>query len=287
MIKQYLALLLIVPSLVLGSQFSDVETAARPLGLASAYTALAEGVDAIRYNPAGIALIPEWEVGSSYKHKWSGISGLHSLSLGFVKGLGDKGNVGVHVTEFGASIEEGRYSETTATLSYAHSLTSQVYMGMNLNLFYLQVPEPDWAPELGGTAQSVGLDFGLLAKFHPAWSMGFFAQNVNQTSIKGRSKSYELPGAVAFGLAFSPTETAVTSLDIRKERHFAARLSLGQEVYLFDNNLGIRGGLMREDELTKFAFGFDAMIGPLNLGYSALAQPDLPLSHVFSLQYRR
>jgi hypothetical protein len=280
-------LFLVVGSLVFGSQFSDIETAARPLGLCGAYTALAEGVEAIRYNPAGIARVSGWEVGSSYKHKWSGVEGLHSLSLGFVKSLGDKGNVGVHVTEFGASIDEGRYSETTASLSYAHSLTAEVHAGLNLNMFYLQVPEPDWAPELGGTATAFGLDIGLLARFHPAWSLGVFAGNLNQPSVKGRAKSYDLPQAIAFGVAFAPTETAITSVDIRKERRYAARLSLGQEIYLFDGKLGIRGGLMREDELTKVGFGFDTKIGGLNLAYTALARPDLPLSHAVSLRYRR
>ena len=288
MVKQLIVVsLLIVPQLLLGSEFSDMETGARPLGLAGAYTALAEGIEAVRYNPAGVALVPGFEMGTSYKHKWGGLSGLHCMSIGFVKAMGANAGFGVHLTEFGASIEEGRYSEATATLSYARSITHQVYIGFNLNVFHIQVPEPDWEPRLGGSANSVGVDFGVLAKLHPAWSMGAFAQNLNHPSIKGTSKSYELPRVISLGIAFSPTKTAITSLDIRKEPQYSARLSLGQEAYFFDHKLGLRGGLLMEDELMKIAFGFDAKVGSLNFGYTALVRPDLPLSHVFSLKYRR
>jgi hypothetical protein len=44
----------------------------RPAGLGSAYVAVADGVRAASINPAGLALIPDWELGVSSARFWTG-----------------------------------------------------------------------------------------------------------------------------------------------------------------------------------------------------------------------
>src|SRR5690349_9080042 len=54
--------------------FEDNGTGARPTGLGNAYTALADDVLALYYNPAGLARVQQVEASSEYSRLYNGLS---------------------------------------------------------------------------------------------------------------------------------------------------------------------------------------------------------------------
>lgn len=85
----------------------------RPAGLGSAYVAVADSVKAASVNPAGLALIPDWELGVSSLRLWTGVAkgGRHVRLAAFLAetdtpssggpAVGDGGSLTARVREVG------------------------------------------------------------------------------------------------------------------------------------------------------------------------------------------
>jgi hypothetical protein len=56
-------------------RFSPEPPGSRPAGMGSAYVALADSVKAAAVNPAGLALVPAWELNLSSLRAWAGAAG--------------------------------------------------------------------------------------------------------------------------------------------------------------------------------------------------------------------
>ncbi len=263
--------------------FSDLNTSPRALGVSGAFVASAEGLESVHFNPAGITEVDNLEVLTYYKHLYSGLSvGLHNMAIGVAKRFG-KNVLALDIQDFGANLKgeyEGRYAEDAITLTYGYSLSKYLRLGLNLNLFHLQEPR-------FGSANTFGVDIGVISTLYHSWRLGIFIQNVNAPCINGRENSYNLPRFISFGLAFRPIKNCKTEISIRKEEDFPARFMMGHEVSLFGGAIDLRGGLFTEGELTKFSFGVDFNRAPITVKYAMQFDPNLPLTHIIGISYRR
>lgn len=258
--------------------YEDIATGVRPTALSGAFTALAEGPEAVHFNPAGLDVIKNFSFTGYYKSLYGGISGLHNMGFTLAKKISTS-SLALTLQEIGADLEGedgGRYSEGSLTFSLARPIHPQVSIGLNLNLFHVNHPR-------FGSTNAFGLDFGLLSRFHRKWRMGFFIENINRPLFKGKEKNYDLPRILYFGFALAPSDRARTSITLRKEPDYPTRVSFGQEVDLISDILTIRGGVLSESSLIKFSFGMSITFKGLDVGYTLVADPNLPLTHIIGI----
>ncbi len=69
------------------ANFEDLGAAARPLGMGNAFTALATDVNAIYYNPAGLAQVSVGEITTSYTRYLIGLSDNSVFGGGYMGGV--------------------------------------------------------------------------------------------------------------------------------------------------------------------------------------------------------
>ena len=182
---------------------------ARALGMGGAYTALAEGIDAVYYNPAGLGFVPRTMVGLSYK----------SLSLDRHFGhvavafpIRNEAAMAASWLNFGVSdvpmrgqsrqvLGEVKNSSNAFELSFGKALSEAVSLGGKLR--YVQEEFDDFQ------SFAVGLDLGAIAKPHKFVSIGAAFQNLgskhqwNGGEYWSQGTTYEenFPVVIKFGAA--------------------------------------------------------------------------------------
>lgn len=129
-----------------GAYFDKLTPQARPAGMAYAFTALATDLNAVRYNPAGLALLPYAGINFSYSSPFPNLRDGSlfkdtELTAGYplIFSKGDKEghgtNLGTVAISYRSSGVGGRYTEETLTLSFARETFKDLYFGLNLNQF--------------------------------------------------------------------------------------------------------------------------------------------------------
>lgn len=259
-------------------------TGAEALGFSEGYTAVARGVEAIPFNPAGLADTKSYSARASYIPIYGGLDvGLRSADFSTAYAF-PVFVIGFRAQDVGADLGDesgGRYAEETFTLSLARYLNNNLRAGLNLNAYHLQFPNPF------GSGTSFGADLGILADIYTRWRFGFMLENLNHGSMKTKEGKEPLPEALCIGLSFIPFEDAATVFDIRKEPDYPARFAFAQEIAFWSKRLRIRGGILSEGERFRWTAGAGFSLLNLTLDYAAIFDPNLPLTHAFGLKYGR
>ena len=209
--------------------FEDIGAGARAPGMGNAFTAIADDVYAIHYNPAGLALLTRPELGSSYSRLFIGLaddSKLNHSFLGYAHPLkeGTAGVIGGAWQQFSLG---SLYKEDTLTASYGRLLSPKVGIGSlygGLNLKYLRrsfgsFPEetdsltgnglqvtPGAADPVLAGRKSVGVpdaDLGLLYRLPEHYAIGLSLAHLLRPNVAFNSRdSNRLPLAVRLGLSY-------------------------------------------------------------------------------------
>lgn len=186
--------------------FDDLGAGARAPGMGDAFTAVADDVYAIYYNPAGLALLEKPELAASRTQHLMGLSdgsGLGTSFLGYAQPLGrGNGALGAAVQSF--SLDGGYYNERAYYLSYGRPVPrglglDGLYWGMSLkalNRSFGNLPESSNAyngmsatgladPVLSGnsSASAFDADLGLLYRLHENYSAGVELVHVPQPNV--------------------------------------------------------------------------------------------------------
>lgn len=162
--------------------FLTIGGGVRALALGGAYSAFAEGVEAIYWNPAGIAKLKNIGADFVYANLFPG-AGISVNNIAAVVPLGD-GTIGVsaiallsgdipYTPETGEQSVQLYYSANSfaAGLSYARRMTDKFNAGITFKLInqYIALPgtgltSPGWAFDVGGTYNTKlnGLQFGFM-----------------------------------------------------------------------------------------------------------------------------
>jgi len=253
---------------------------ARPDALAGSYTAIADGVAGIVFNPAAVANLEQREISAYYNYLYSSLdSGLKGISLmaGPLNVL--KGKLAIAIIRLSANFDDwGTYAENTLVLSHGFFISSNLMAGVSLNIYYLQNPG-----DLGN-ASTAGLDIGMLANFYRRWRLGLFIHNLNKPTLNASGGREELPLWISAGVSFRAGRYSLTSVDFRKSRDQDLRISIGEEVELMER-VKIRAGVLSEGDLFKFSSGIGASMGRFGLDYAIIFDPDLPLTHTVSFRF--
>ena len=124
------------PSTFLYCAFEQKPAAARPIGMGDAFAGFSNDTNAIDYNPAGLRLIPAFQLASTYTNIY-GVEGLGYTNVKFafpVKGYGD---IGFLYSDFGPS----EYKETVFIFSHGFGLAEGIMFGYNLKSMGVKIKE--------------------------------------------------------------------------------------------------------------------------------------------------
>ena len=261
-----------------GAQFLKIDTDARLSGMASAGVASALGINALNYNPAGLAAMTGPE--AAFSHSQWLMDSTHDF-IGFGMPV-KKMSMALGVTRLSNGKMEGRAEDRTASGGYS-AYDQAVSLGFGFKnvggaVKYIQ------SSIAGVKAQAFAVDLGAKQKFSrlPV-TFGVGVQNLG-TGIKYLSQRDNLPLSVNAGFTFMVLPGMGLSLDVKRLVYDKQTVfSAGTEyAMLTGNNLGfaLRGGygltgLTQNNEKSGLCVGAGVMALGAQLDYAVSPETGL------------
>jgi tetratricopeptide (TPR) repeat protein len=275
--------------------------------MGNAYTAVADDVYSIYYNPAGRASVPRPELGSAYAKLYPGLSDNSNISntfLGYAQPYGEHGGFGAALNYFTL---DSLYRETSIFGSYGHELVkdkldgglSLKYLnrGLNAGALATQPIGPTGQVVLGtdkvltnSSHSNWDADTGLLYRVDQRWTVGLAVQHLLEPNIAFGSASdplarnYKIGGAykTPFSLLSAELDNT-TSPDLKRD----LTATLAAEKWLPTlqfGTFGIRGALSAGTrDYRQMNFGLSYKIYKMEFDYG-MSVPISGISGTFGTQ---
>lgn len=265
-----------------GFAFLKLGVGARPMGMGSAYVALASDPTAVYWNPAGLSGAEGTQVAVMH-NEW--IQDFRQEFAAVSRSTGS-GAFGLGITGFYSSEFEKRddvgnlighfgFNDFAVTGAYAHRFPHQASGGVALKFIREMIDQE--------TATAVAFDLGgRIALGQSGLTLGAALQNLGSDATF-ISESFPLPRTLRVGAALSRAIPSLTgkgalSAELRKARGDDSRVHVGGE-FEYQEKVALRAGAKfgYDDESLSFGLGlvrsrfhFDYALVPLssNLGTS-------------------
>lgn len=286
--------LLVTPAVVFAggttASFLKLGSGARATGLGGAYTAVSGDINAISYNPAGLANLKRSEAGFTRAELVEGVS---YNFLGYSRPAA-KGNIGLGVNYLGQTAIEGRganreatgsfqASDTAINLAYARPVTSRSGVGLNFKYITSRIA--------GETANGWAVDAGWQYRTPvKGLGLGFAVQNLGP-KMKFLDEGSALPLTASAGAGYMLLDNVLLSLDLsRQVNEKRTVFSVGSEYAVF-NSLFMRAGYLASAATSVtgiadaggFKAGFGLKLNGFNLDYAVTPFGDIGKAHRLSL----
>ncbi len=274
------------------SYFFDYGAGVRPAGLGRAFVAVADDVNTVNWNPAGLAYMRRYEVTTMYASLFTGFEGRlytgqrDSLGYNYVAASVP---VDPMVGYFGASWSQFNsefYRENTFNLAYARTLTVETetfHVGGNLKFLNWNVPANDYTEPMSKTG--VTADLAVLYPLPRQFVAGLCWENLIPTDV-GVTTYEEVPQNLRLGLSWSqdlrPLKTPLDSVLLSTEwvnRSYAQNTNTfrcGVESWFFQGLAGARLGM----NSTEFTVGLSG-----RYAFPQLNMTQLQLDYGFALPF--
>lgn len=321
MIKRIFSLLILLSSLTLAQElsgvpgaFADIGMGARPSGLGGAYTALANDVHSMMWNPAGLVQLGHPQAAFTYTRQL-GLLNYHYMAAAMP--LEGQRSAGVAVISSGDELMR----EFTIQAGYAQTLLNDNLMvGVNLKFRYATFGNNTLNPadyddvfeqdeistgisnQVRGNAPGFGIDLGVLYRLNDRINLGlmlkdiysplFWDSRINNPDAKTKGEYTEtVPFEPVFGTAFRLSDNIMLTSDYSASplKDISDKFRFGAETRLLDV-LSLRGGYQHninheQDEKYSLGLGIDRSISKnlrVFVDYSIQIE-QLANSHRFSL----
>ncbi len=265
--KKILSLMLLLTLAKAGHTAFELERpGARAVGMAGAFTALADDNDALLYNPAGLAGLQEACLSTGWAKLYAGLDDgqLTESQLAFTYPLTIPAALGLLWHQRNLF---GLYQESRISLGYGQALDQNKSweVGAVVNLLMLQYTDDQALAQddflrTHSSLLTAAVDAGVLYTPLPHWTIGLSAANVNRPNVALFDEPVLLPMQLRAGLAYQ-NDTLDGSLDWWQFGN-TYRLSLGGEYWWFHRLLATRAGMALDNdglqELTA-GLGFNIM----------------------------
>lgn len=246
---------MLLVSTAVWANFEDLGSSARPMGMGNAFTALATDVNALYYNPAGLAFLQAAEGTSSYTRYLLGLddSALGGGYLALALPLGEMGGIGIGYTNFQLS---GYYQEHVVTLGYGYRAMSNLAIGLNLKGLMSNIGQDAYTAidplfqTKGYSTSGVAVDLSILYQFLPQYRLALAVTNVNQPNM-ALSGEDRVPMMVKVGFAYRSFGLDVATDVAYQSNTGDIDFYVGAEKWLADRSFALRAGLAfgsREDK---------------------------------------
>jgi len=255
--------------------FEEKGAGAGPMGMAGAFTGVADDINAIYWNPAGLELLNEVEVMAMNTR----LFGLKDLAYYLFSGAVPTkklGALGLSYSQFGCA----EYRENQTILSYGQSLGAGIYFGFNMKFMSLKIKGASTNSDYG-KASALGVDVGTLADISSKFRLGVMAINLNAPRLGNCPDSSAQMIMVGASFRFLSSYTA--SLDLHLPMSLVTtepEIRAGFEAIL-NRNFSLRVGI--EDEPARFTAGLGFRWKIFGFDYAFLTHPFLNSQHLFSL----
>ncbi|MCB5252763.1 MAG: hypothetical protein RBR69_03110 [Candidatus Cloacimonadaceae bacterium] len=277
--KIILLSLILIPCAMLLGIYGDYQSSARARGMGGAFVSVANDMNTIFFNPAGLAdLDYEAKVGFSQLNGEK-FSEYKTLALG-AKLPKNFGTLGLGVRMLDVDFEDySLMGEQIWSLSHGITLQKDIHstinFGYNLNYYNLKFDDDDDSDD------AFGFDLGVTALLHTRTKLGFAITNLGQAKM-GFENQLDLPSSLALGISYMPYDGVTTSIEAKKDFAEETEFMGGVEAQLFEP-LYLRFGVHQnpatysagatfvlEGVSLDYAFTYHSVLNPthyLNLGY--------------------
>jgi hypothetical protein len=271
--------------------FTDLGAGSRPVGLGGAFVAVADDVNTVFYNAAGVSLLKKKEITAMYAPLYVGLTE-GSVADMFVGAGASFGKFGVGLSYLGRSASakageiEAGYSESSVGLAAAVDVGSMVLkmpisIGVGLKMLMVGYKENEYTkidPLFAEktSASNFGVDVGLLAKPIKLISVGLALKNLNMPSVAIADTEDKVPLAVDAGAAITlggigpiPDVCLAGTLVSSMATVGAMKGGGGLEFWVAKRLLGIRAGFAGgTDGYADLNAGLSISAGPIRLDYA-------------------
>jgi hypothetical protein len=253
-----------------GAEFLKIGPGARPEGMGEAFTGVADDIDAIYYNPAGLATLKSPELTGMHMDWFQSIQYEYAA---FAYPMQKYGTWGFAITDLHTNNIDARTGDTDAPdgqfsaiegaywLSYANHVTDKLSLGTNAKFIRQSINST--------TANAYAADGGAL--YDTGWKgvrLGAAVQNIG-TSVKFVNESDPLPLLFRAGASIPLRETAAPSFlrnmllssDIILPRDHQAGVALGGEYV----------GRLRDDLSYSLRTGYQTLNTDVTSGFSGVS----------------
>jgi hypothetical protein len=251
----------------LPGEFLNSGVGARPLGMGRAFTGVADDVDAIFWNPAGLSSFRSSQIG--FVHSPLALSGSHD-ALAYSQPIYSLGAIGVGVASVGSSdidrvdsnnsvIGSYDYRETGYLVSYAHRMHDKLDLGGTVKMAENSIA--------GTTKRGFGADLGLLYRTGARFQVGVMARNIVAPAYSFETEKETFARVLRVGAAAKfLNQHLTTALDLEKTVGISQnpRWHFGLEGFVIPN-IVLRAGI---DE-TEISSGLGIRWRSLQFDYAA------------------
>lgn len=281
--KKTLVILLLIIStkggLIYAGAFDYVGLGARAQGMGDAFTAVADDLSSVIYNPAGLSHITENEVFVSYRDFYN--LGLLTESHIGLSIPNNNWNVCFSYHRIGTTdrIKFTNYSENTYYFTVATSLfgVENFYGGWNFK-YHSVISE--------NKASGYGLDGGLLYKFvEQNINLGLTVSDITGTNIRWDTQTTDnIPLTFRVGASYNILKNMVASLDYLSN----GKINFGTELWLFESQiLGLRTGASNVfSDKNVLCLGVSLSFTGIQIDYAINKHYSLDFTHYLSLHLR-
>lgn len=289
----------LLPSLSFAA-FEDLGAGARAPGMGNAFTAVADDIYAIYYNPAGLGGLDRPQMAASFSKvalKFTDDSDISLSHLAYAKPLrnGKLGTVGLGWQRFALS---QLYSESTVSLSYGSRARvtrfGKLHMGLNVKFLSRGFSTPPEAanacqdtlcnlgadPVLSGTSgmSALDADIGFLLRTDNRLSFGLVINHILSPNVAFDSNDSEkLAMGLRFGAAYkSLWQTISTEIRFREAPDGSQDkiLTLAGERFIPIVNagqFGVRGAFtVGNRDIRQASLGFTYRINKIQVDYAMI-----------------
>lgn len=274
--------------------FLNLGMGARPMGMAGAFTAVADDVNAIFYNPAGLANLESFQA-SLIHQRW--IVDLSYSYLGAalpINGIGTFAGSLLHLgtpqieafDEFNQPVGTFTANDLAFSVSYGRSIVPGLAAGLTTK-FVREVLDQS-------SASAFSLDLGILYTLGADTQVGAFLGNIG-TSVKhfedSPLESSKQAGILRFGISTRKINPKVlSSLELTKQFDDDAEIKIGAE-YKVTEAFRARMGYAHEfggrqtGGISGLSAGVGLAAGSLIFDYALSSWGDLGLTHMLGFTF--
>lgn len=277
--KILLISLILIPAALLLAVFDDYQPSARARGMGGAFTGVADDINSLFYNPAGV-------VGSKFE-AIAGFSNLYGQKFTEFKTLAigtelpyKMGNLALGARMLDVDFENTSLS-SEQVLSLGHGFTlqkdihSEINLGYSLNFYNLSFyGEKD--------DSALGVDLGLTALLHGRTKLGFAITNLSKAKM-GFENQIDLPNKLALGVAYMPYDGVTTSFEVKKDFTAETEFMGGVEAHLI-GPLTLRFGVHQNP--ATYSAGASFEVEGIELDYAFTYHSVLDPTHYINLGYK-
>ena len=247
------------------------------MAMGGSFAPMADDINAIYYNPAGLISITGLSVGGSFLQYYN-MSELQNFTVSLAYPTDTAfGAFGASYHSYGYSL----YKETEMVFTHSLILLRNIKFGYNLKYLTLSLnPDPAITPVIEyGSDSFMTVDVGVQADFDRNFSAGAYAMNVTSPMI-GKNNAEESDQKFTFGVAYKPAGGLTTTLSFDKAIEDDYQIRAGAEMWVY-RMLALRGGI--QSRPFNFTFGAGLNYNVVYIDYALVHNSLLDQSHIFSI----